>query len=119
MQDDKPGPWIRCGCTEYWCREHGMHAHECDCPPIEEWEGSPYGQAGDSWRPPGGRLPYPYTQRPDAIARYERLMVLLATEQPIAPGIASEVRSLAALLSRSEGKRFDDLAALLAAREAE
>ena len=28
-----------CGC--YWCGRHEGHVHDCGCPPVEEWEGSP------------------------------------------------------------------------------
>jgi hypothetical protein len=31
--------WVPCvgGCGDYWCRLHDQHAHECECPPLEEW----------------------------------------------------------------------------------
>ncbi len=37
-------PWVECadGCGEWWCIEHGEHAFECPCPPIEDWSHSPY-----------------------------------------------------------------------------
>jgi hypothetical protein len=35
-------PWTPCDCGEFWCTIHGGHAHECACPPIEEWETDPY-----------------------------------------------------------------------------
>jgi hypothetical protein len=35
--------WIQCRwCAEVYCRIHGLHAHECACPPIEEWDCDPY-----------------------------------------------------------------------------
>ncbi len=35
--------WERCPCCEnFWCNRHQMHAHDCDCPPIEKWEPTPY-----------------------------------------------------------------------------
>ncbi len=35
--------WQRCGCCEnFWCNVHRRHAHECKCPPVEEWASSPY-----------------------------------------------------------------------------
>lgn len=34
--------WVPCGCGNYWCFLHGVHAHECECPDIEGWEVSPY-----------------------------------------------------------------------------
>lgn len=35
--------WVPCPCCdEHLCTVHGMHAFECPCPPIEEWEESPY-----------------------------------------------------------------------------
>lgn len=36
----EPDPvcWAKCFfCENYWCSIHSMHAHDCDCPPIEEW----------------------------------------------------------------------------------
>jgi DNA-binding phage protein len=37
-------PWIPCPCCDcYLCTIHGAHAHDCPCPPIEEWETDPYG----------------------------------------------------------------------------
>jgi hypothetical protein len=36
-------PWEPCpDCPEYWCNIHGMHAFECECPPVEEWDTNPY-----------------------------------------------------------------------------
>ena len=29
-------------CGAYWCNVHQSHAHECDCPDPDRWEGSPY-----------------------------------------------------------------------------
>jgi len=35
--------WIPCRCCEnYICTLHGEHAHDCECPPIEEWDSDPY-----------------------------------------------------------------------------
>lgn len=34
--------WKPCECGEFWCTEHQRHVFECSCPPIEEWETSPY-----------------------------------------------------------------------------
>jgi hypothetical protein len=32
------GIWVACPCCdESWCNRHAAHAHECACPPIEEW----------------------------------------------------------------------------------
>lgn len=38
-------PWIQCPCCdEKWCTLHQIHAFECECQPIEEWENQdPYG----------------------------------------------------------------------------
>ena len=38
------GPaWVPCpDCDDKWCNIHGKHAHECPCPPIEEWTTDPY-----------------------------------------------------------------------------
>ena len=41
--DDGSGPiWAPCVCGEFWCREHDQHAHDCPCPPIEDWASDPY-----------------------------------------------------------------------------
>ena len=33
------GAWVPCpgGCDDYWCKDHGEHAGDCACPPIEKW----------------------------------------------------------------------------------
>jgi len=44
-RDASAGRWVRCSlCPEYWCQLHGQHAHDCDCPPVEDWPAgtSPY-----------------------------------------------------------------------------
>jgi hypothetical protein len=38
--------WVPCGCGDFWCKIHDSHAHDCACPPIEDWGPSPYGEAG-------------------------------------------------------------------------
>lgn len=44
-------PWTRCPCCENWlCHIHKMHAHECPCPPVDEWE-----ERGESPYLPGGK----------------------------------------------------------------
>ncbi len=35
-------PWEPCTCGAYMCRTHLQHVHDCSCPPIEEWDYSPY-----------------------------------------------------------------------------
>lgn len=36
-------PWVPCRfCIEFWCTLNDEHAHDCDCPPVDEWEMSPY-----------------------------------------------------------------------------
>lgn len=42
--------WVPCpyGCGEYWCTLHHSHVYDCVCPPIEEWESSPYEVSNDS-----------------------------------------------------------------------
>lgn len=38
-----PAAWIRCDdCGEFFCLIHGMHAAECDCPPVDELDFDPY-----------------------------------------------------------------------------
>ena len=38
-------PWIPCpGCDEFYCTIHQMHACDCDCPPVDEWETDPYSE---------------------------------------------------------------------------
>lgn len=43
--------WIPCpeGCGNYWCHIHRMHAHDCDCPTIEEWTRDPYTTGTTTW----------------------------------------------------------------------
>jgi hypothetical protein len=38
--------WVKCegGCGDYWCLIHEKHAFECECPTIDCWETSPYGE---------------------------------------------------------------------------
>lgn len=44
--DDASGSspaWVPCdGCEDFYCQIHQQHAHDCDCPPIEEWITDPY-----------------------------------------------------------------------------
>ena len=39
-------PWTPCPCCEnYLCKIHGMHAHDCPCPALEDWgDVNPYAQ---------------------------------------------------------------------------
>jgi len=31
--------WSKCKCCDdFLCNIHGVHAHECECPDIEEWD---------------------------------------------------------------------------------
>lgn len=36
----RPKPiWYRCeDCENFLCSIHGIHAHDCDCPSLEEWD---------------------------------------------------------------------------------
>ena len=35
--------WSSCpDCDDYRCNIHGTHAHDCPCPPADEWADSPY-----------------------------------------------------------------------------
>ena len=36
------GPvWIKCECCDdFWCKLHNRHAHDCLCPPLEDWIGT-------------------------------------------------------------------------------
>lgn len=35
--------WVPCdSCEDFICQLHGCHAHECGCPPVEEWPTDPY-----------------------------------------------------------------------------
>ena len=45
--------WARCQCCgDYWCTRHGVHTHECPCPPIEEWgDVDPYLRGGGPGAP--------------------------------------------------------------------
>ena len=41
-QEQTPA-WTPCpDCENYLCNIHAIHAHECPCPSIEEWDHSPY-----------------------------------------------------------------------------
>jgi hypothetical protein len=36
--------WGPCpGCAGWWCRLHQQHADSCSCPPVDGWQGDPYG----------------------------------------------------------------------------
>lgn len=38
--------WIPCECCEnFLCTIHGTHAHDCECPPIDEWDIDPYSES--------------------------------------------------------------------------
>ena len=33
-----PPAWVPCDCCEnYLCNIHGSHAHDCECPAIDDW----------------------------------------------------------------------------------
>ncbi len=34
--------WRQCTCGNFWCETHHKHAHDCECPPIDEWQVDPY-----------------------------------------------------------------------------
>jgi hypothetical protein len=35
--------WVPCPCCEnFYCTIHRVHAHDCECPPVEEWTTDPY-----------------------------------------------------------------------------
>lgn len=40
--------WVPCDCCEnFLCTIHGGHAHDCDCPPVDEWgDVDPYTEGG-------------------------------------------------------------------------
>jgi hypothetical protein len=46
--------WVPCQmCDYFWCNVHELHAHDCPCPPVENWRGSsPYQAGADLLRPP-------------------------------------------------------------------
>jgi hypothetical protein len=43
VEPNDGGPaWVACECGDFVCSEHSstrrvLHAHDCHCPPIEEW----------------------------------------------------------------------------------
>jgi len=40
---ENPPAWEKCpDCDSYWCNIHNMHAYDCDCPPIDDWDKDPY-----------------------------------------------------------------------------
>ena len=44
--------WIPCPCCEnFLCTIHGMHAHDCPCPPVDEWPTDPYADPQPAVRP--------------------------------------------------------------------
>jgi DNA (cytosine-5)-methyltransferase 1 len=71
--------WQRCACCEdYWCNIHHMHAYDCDCPPVEEFEKYPYEPGLLRWITPieAERLqgfPDNYTDGQSDSARYRQL----------------------------------------------
>lgn len=39
--------WVPCPCCDnFLCTLHGEHAHDCACPPIDDWTLDPYSQGG-------------------------------------------------------------------------
>lgn len=41
---DQPA-WVQCPmCDNMLCNIHGVHVHDCSCPPIDEWETDPYSE---------------------------------------------------------------------------
>ena len=37
--------WVPCNCCDtFWCTAHKKHAHDCECPPAEEWTTDPYSE---------------------------------------------------------------------------
>lgn len=35
--------WESCRhCGEFWCNVHQVHAFDCECPPVEDWDTDPY-----------------------------------------------------------------------------
>lgn len=47
--DIKIPAWIPCpdGCGDYWCTLHNQHACDCNCPPLDDWDGDAYSSAYD------------------------------------------------------------------------
>ena len=50
--------WTPCPCCEdFICNLHGAHAHDCPCPPVEDWHAigaDPYIAIPRGLAPPGG-----------------------------------------------------------------
>ena len=44
LQVEQKPAWeaCECGCGNFVCNLHGGYAHDCECPPVEEWESDPY-----------------------------------------------------------------------------
>ena len=39
--------WVKCPCCEnFFCTIHRMHAHDCECPEIDDWTVDPYTEGG-------------------------------------------------------------------------
>lgn len=44
-----PPAWMPCLCCNEWiCTIHGVHVHDCECQPIEEWNKDPYSPGSNS-----------------------------------------------------------------------
>lgn len=96
--------WEPCdGCDEFWCNIHEMHAFECPCPPIEEWDSDPYsvdntqhprleGHGADSgaWREAGSSRPAarPVTEA-GALNHWSDLIWLPCSDGKARPACAS------------------------------
>jgi DNA (cytosine-5)-methyltransferase 1 len=67
--DSSSPAWQPCECCdEFFCNIHGMHAFECDCPPVDEWDtdpySDPYGKRCDELNPstkPGQARQHPWS----------------------------------------------------------
>jgi len=48
MSDDEHPLWVMCPCCRgFWCTVHRQHAHDCECPPIDEMTFDPYTTGGE------------------------------------------------------------------------
>jgi len=87
--------WQRCQCCEdYWCNIHHMHAYDCDCPPIEDFEVYPYEPGLLRWISPleAERLqgfPDNWTDGQSDSARYRQLGNAVAV--PVAEWIGRRI----------------------------
>ena len=83
--------WVPCNsCEEFWCTDHGQHASECPCPPIEEWERDPYS-------PPSAPADTHSGTTPRAVDASDSLLDGGASGRPVDVTVTPETRPITVL----------------------